>query len=824
VLEAQFATPTPLDTRPVTWASVRSPAGMDAVTTFRVLDLTTTLGGAYCAHLLSSGAVEVVHAEAPGGHPLRAWSASGRRVAPGESGPLFQWLAGGQHSVVVDPASEVDVAELLAWAATFDGVVWSPGAVVGVERLRAAIPDVTITAVTAFGLTGPWAGRVATEFTLQALSGAPGLRGSRAWPPMSAGGQHGEYMVGVFSAVATLLGLRRTVIAGGGGVLDVSGLESVMMTQLFNPHTLETQVDGVRPRRYKATVADVVATRDGYVGFAVVNRLQHWWDFCAMVGHPEWAEDRGLDSVVARTERCDELNPAIEAWCGERTKAEIVELAALMRIPCIEVGSGETIPTMDHFVEGRFHDVNPDGGFLQPAPPFRMHPSIAGVGEVQPAPPIGPPIRTLPRPVASSRTPPAAGSGTRPFDGLRVADFTSFWAGPFLGHVLGMFGADVIHVESAARPDGARLMNHHPRSVPQWWERSSYCHGTNTNKRGVTLDLSTDDGRRLARRLVAACDVVVENYSPRVMDSFGLSWDDVRALNPRAIMVRMPAFGLSGPWRDRTGFAMTMEQVSGMAWLCGFPEHRPGALFGPCDPGAGLHALAGLMFALEQRRRTGEGRLVECPMVANALNVAGEQVVEFTANGVRLDRTGNRGLAAAPQNCYPASDWDELDQHRWVSIAVATDEQWAALRAALGDPPWATRPELATMAGRIARHDELDAELGAWCAERKAAEIVDELWPAGVPCAVVAHPSENLTMAQLLERGFFEHVEHPVHGDSVIVTFPFRLPDETGPVHRRPAPLLGQHNTEVFGDLLGVPPDELARLEAAGIIGTSVSG
>ncbi len=356
-----------------------------------------------------------------------------------------------------------------------------------------------------------------------------------------------------------------------------------------------------------------------------------------------------------------------------------------------------------------------------------------------------------------------------------------------------MFGADVVHVESTGRPDGARLMNQHPRTEAQWWERSPYFHATNTNKRSVTLDLTQADGRDLARRLVAECDVIIENYSPRVMDSFGLSWDDVRAINPQAIMVRMPAFGLSGPWRDRTGFAMTMEQVSGMAWLCGFPEHAPGALFGPCDPGAGLHALTGLLAAVEHRRQTGEGRLVECPMVANALNVAGEQVIEHSAHGVRLDRTGNRGLAAAPQNCYAASDWDDdLDQHRWVSIAVATDQQWRALRAALGEPAWAAAPELDGPAGRMAAHDELDRHLAAWCAERKADEIVDELWTAGVPCAVVVHPSDNLTMEQLVHRGFFEPVEHPVHGRSLIATFPFRLPDDdrsgappAGPAARR---------------------------------------
>lgn len=790
---------------------------------FRVLDLTTTLAGAYCGHLLSAGGVTVTRVDPPGGHPLRSWSATNAVIPTGRSGPLFEWLAGGQQAVTVDPADSADIAELLAWVPSFDAVVWSGDAVVDLDELTAAAPEVTVVAMTPFGLTGPWADRVATEFTLQALSGGPALRGSRAWPPMSAGGQHGEYMQGVFAGVATMTGLRRAVISGGGGVVDVSGLESVMMTQLFNPHTMQTQANGVRLKRYRATVADVVPSADGYVGFAVVNRVQHWQDFCAMIGRPDWADDHTLDSVPARTERSDELNPVIEAWTGAQATADIVELASLMRIPCIEVGNGETIPQMEHFASERFYDRNVDGGFLQPAPAFRMHPPMPGVGEVVSAPTVGPSIRVLERPAATPIEPTAAPS-TRPFEGLRVGDFTSFWAGPFFAHTLGMFGADVVHVESTIRPDGARLMNHHPRETPQWWERSPYFHATNTNKRGLTLDMSREEGRDLARRFVAECDIVVENYSPRVMESFGLSWDEVRAIRPDILMVRMPAFGLTGPWRDRTGFAMTMEQVSGMAWMSGFPEHAPGALFGPCDPGAGLHALIGLFVALEERRRTGEGRLVECPMVANALNVAGEQVIEFSANGVRLDRMGNRGLVAAPQNSYATADWDDdLDQHGWVSIAIETDEQWQALRTMLGSPAWTADPVLDTVAGRRGAHDLLDRELAAWCAQRTSADIVERLWPAGVPVAPVVHPSAHLEFEQLAARGFFEHVEHPVHGDSVHVTYPFRLPGESGPVHRRPAPLLGEHNAEILGGLLGLSAAEIAALESSGIIGTSLA-
>ncbi|MCU1502217.1 MAG: Formyl-CoA transferase, partial [Ilumatobacteraceae bacterium] len=361
---------------------------------FQVLDLTSTLGGAYAARLLSAGGIEVTRVEPPGGHWLRRWSASGAPTAAVD-GALFRWLAGGQRSVTVDPGDPADVAALLAAAAGVDAVLWSPRGPLTIDELRTAT-DGVITSITPFGLEGPWADRPSTELTLQALSGGPALRGSRAWPPVAAGGQHGEYMTGVFAAVATFIGLRRLAMTGEGGLLDVSGLESVIMTQLFNPITMETMVAGVRPRRQMATVGDVVATKDGFVGFAVVNRLQHWIDFCLMIGRQDWADDPTLHAVVNRTARSDELNPVIWAWAGARTTAEIVELATLLRIPAIEVGNGETIPQMDHFAEYGFYDRNPDGGFLQPHAPFRMHPPLPGAGDVRRAPPLGPSMRAAP--------------------------------------------------------------------------------------------------------------------------------------------------------------------------------------------------------------------------------------------------------------------------------------------------------------------------------------------------------------------------------------------------------------------------------------------
>ena len=784
-----------------------------------VLDLTTTLGGAYASRLLSTGGSDVTRVEPPGGHWLRRWSASGSTMPDGGDGALFRWLAGGQSSLIVDPDAPRDIERLRTRAAGADALLWSPGALVDLDVALTWTP--VVVALSAFGTTGPWADRPATELTLQAMSGGPALRGSRAWPPVTAGGQHGEYMGGVFTALACLLAVEQRRRGGPGGLVDVSALESVIMTQLFNPITMETMVAGVRPRRSRATVADVVPTSDGFVGFAVVNRLQHWLDFCTMIGRQDWADDPTLHAVANRTQRADELNPVIWAWAAERTTAEIVELAALWRVPAIEVGNGASIPTMDHFAEYGFFSRNPDGGFLQPTAPFRAHPPIDGVGEVRAAPALGTSTTSARAPTSVPRSPADAG---QPLAGIRVADFTSFWAGPFLAHTMAMFGADVIHVESTVRPDGARLMNWHPPTEPQWWEWSSYFQATNTNKRGITLDLASPAGRDLALRLIAECDVVVENASPRVMDGFGLAWDDVRAVRPDAVMVRMPAFGLGGPWRDRTGFAMTMEQVSGMAWISGPTDEPPGALFGPCDPSAGLHALIGLLAALDERRRTGQGRLVEVPMVGGALNVCAEQVIEHSAYGVLLHRDGNRGPAAAPQGCYQCADDDpDLEQRRWIAIAVATDEQWDALRGVLDQPPWAADPALATATGRRAASDVIDAHLAAWCANRVADDAVAALLTSGVPAAIVVHPSAQLGFAQLHHRGFFEQVVHPVSGSSTHVTFPFRLPGQATPTHRRPAPTLGEHNDEILCGLLGLTAAELTDLCTAGVIGTKLA-
>jgi crotonobetainyl-CoA:carnitine CoA-transferase CaiB-like acyl-CoA transferase len=380
-------------------------------------------------------------------------------------------------------------------------------------------------------------------------------------------------------------------------------------------------------------------------------------------------------------------------------------------------------------------------------------------------------------------------------------------------------------VESVKHPDGMRGHSVRTTEDDRWWEWTPRFHGPNTNKRGVTIDMESDRGRALARGLIGHCDVMVENFSPRVLSHWGLEYADVQALRPDIILLRMPAFGLRGPWRDRTGYAQNMEQVSGMAWSTGYADGPPVVPNGMCDPVAGTHATLALMLALEYRRRTGRGMQVEVAMVGSALNVAAEATLEFGAYDHVVERAGNRGPVAAPQNLYLSKDVDPAGRPEgWVAIAVETDEQWRGLCDALGSPEWADDERFVTAEGRRAAADEIDDLIGSWCLQRPADEIVATLWPAGVPVGKVIGAGFADQLPQLEARRFFEPLTHPLTGESLHSTYPVRFSNGPSRYQHRPAPTLGQDNHDVFCGLLGLGEDEYADLERDDIIGSRLVG
>ena len=346
---------------------------------------------------------------------------------------------------------------------------------------------------------------------------------------------------------------------------------------------------------------------------------------------------------------------------------------------------------------------------------------------------------------------------------------------------------------------------------PQWREHSPTFHATNPAKRSVCIDFSVPSGRELLLRLIEGADAVIENFTPRVMDNAGLTYEALSKRRPDIILVRMPGFGVDGPWRDHGGFAQTMEQVSGVGWLTGEPDIEP-IVRSTMDPVSGIHAAFALLAALEQRRRTGAGQLVEIPMVEVALNVAAESVLTYSAYGKVLERQTNRG-PAAPQGVYQCAGDD-----RWVALAVETDEHWEALRGVMDDPDWAAATELATRAGRRRHHDRVDGHLADWFAGHDRDEVVEALLAQRVPAAPVWDQMALGELPQLADRGFFQRVHHPIVGDVDLPGIGLRSPDIDF-AYRAAAPTLGQHTVAVLRERLGCDDAELAALVADGAIG-----
>ena len=753
----------------------------------RVIEMSDRIAGAYCGKLLVDAGADVVKVEPTGGDPLRRFTATGAVPAEGADAPLFSYLNAGKRSVTTISGDMLAGADIVIVTGTR-----SAAAERGIDPagLLAGAPQTVVVTISDFGWTGPWSERPATEFTLQAWSGLTGFRGDPAGPPISVGGELGEYMGGACAAYGALA-LRRRVHGGGrGGHLDMSVLEAITLMQ--SGEWLHSQLLNAPPVKRSIEVPSIEPAKDGYVGISMVTG-QQWLDFAAMVDCPQLTEIPQLSFQIGRWDYRDWIREQIGPWMRERTVDEIVELGQLFRLPLAPIGNGSTIPDLNHLRERGVYVDHP-AGFRQPRAPWLM--SEARQAAVRPAPAIGDadgeslwqPRQSMPR----------AASDERPLAGVRIVDFTAFWAGPSATHSLAAFGADVIKIESTQRPDGIRYSGGMRTDVDDWWEYGWVFQAMNTNKRSVTLDLQSDEGIRLVKNLVEQADAVVENFSPRVMDQFGLGAEVLLELNPRLVMVRMPAFGLSGPWRDRVGFAPTMEQIAGLAWVTGLPEGLPIAPRGACDPLAGAHAAFALLAALEFRDRTGRGQLVEIPMIEAVLNVTAVQTMEFELFGAIMERRGNRGHSGARQDIYRCAGDDD-----WVAVTARTDEQLSTFAALMGGQ---------------------GADPAQWFATQDATSVVERLAEAGIPAAVVVSPSLVTENPQLLHRGFFERLTHPSTGPGLYPCPPFTRLDAGDPWLRRPPPTLGQHNAEVLTELCGLTGADLDSLAADGVIGTRPKG
>lgn len=409
----------------------------------------------------------------------------------------------------------------------------------------------------------------------------------------------------------------------------------------------------------------------------------------------------------------------------------------------------------------------------------------------------------------------SAGRWPPPLSGVRVLDLGMWWAGPLLGRYLATLGAQVIKIESVQHPDYYRFVEvgaSPDRNPDRLWERTRAFMWLNTGKLDLTLDLSRPEGQEIFKRLVAISDVVAENFSPRVMENFGLAYETLREINPRIIMLRMPGYGLSGPYRDYVSFGPTIESMTGLPQLTGYPD-APQFFNTIADPFSGTMALFAVLLALEHRQRTGQGQQVELAQLEAAMLLSGEAFMDYSLNQRLWERTANRHTSMAPHNCYPCQGDD-----RWVVITIGSDEEWKRFCQVAQQPQWLEDPRFQTVESRWQHQDALDEMIADWTRQHDRFDIMRRLQAAGVPAAAVYNPGELARDQYLRNEEPYETVEHPVSGPWAYPIFPAHFYGTELTIGGA-APTLGQHNRYVLHDLLGMSDEEISRLQEQAIIG-----
>lgn len=398
-----------------------------------------------------------------------------------------------------------------------------------------------------------------------------------------------------------------------------------------------------------------------------------------------------------------------------------------------------------------------------------------------------------------------------PFTGLRVVDFGWVWAGTLLGHVLADHGAEVIKIESKKRLDGFRLGK--VFELGEELEKNPFFYNLNRNKLSITLNISKPEGAALAKELIKKSDIVIENFTPGTMERRGLGYQTLAEIKPDIIMISLSPAGQTGPLSGLVAYAPILSALSGIDSLLGYADERPlGFKHAYADVCASLSGLYAVLVALRYRARTGQGQYIDLSEYESVTSLIGEAIMDYCLNGRVARPQGNRSQSMGPHGMYPCQGED-----KWIAIAVKTEEEWKALCHALGDPDWTKDERFADLSKRIANAAVLDRHIAAWTANLDQYEAAQQLQAAGVPATPVLNTDGVFFDPHFTERKVAVDYDHPVGGGIVVYNEPWKGP-HVEPKEPRYAPLLGEHNDYVFGEVLGLSPEEIKRLTEQEVI------
>ena len=782
-----------------------------------VLDLSESIGGAYCTKLLADLGADVVLVESTSmGHPLR--HAGPYSADPGmDSSGMFLHYGANKRSIVCDVESDAGRGRVHGLASEADILVESfePGYLdsigLGYEAVSDSNQALVYTSVTHFGQTGPNRHWKSDEITDYAMGGYMYFGGHADREPLMMNNNQPMLHAGAQAAIASLSALRWARLTGEGQHIDVSSVEAMLSAHAWT--STSWTHEGVVLRR---TGPDCIPCKDGWVWFFPFR-----WDptFFILIDQPELMDDPDFSDRQSWSDNRDRLVRLLTEWCSDKTKDEIFRAGQELRVPVTPVNDAadllgssqlrhrEWFQRVDHPKSGSA--VLPGFPYVFSKTPARIRRSAPRLDEHARFDFVlsDRPFRAIER---EEIVPLGIATSRAPLAGVRVLELTANWAGPLAARHLADLGAEVIKIEAPDRP--ATRGGRYPGGDPfrHHYNRAAYFNKLNRNKLGITLNLDDDEGREVFLRLVAESDVVLENNSPRVMRNFDLQYPVLREVNPEIIMVSISGFGQTGPDRDYVAYGANVEASCGLAAATGYADDdRPyrSTLF-YADPVTGAHAAIAILAALHHRETSGEGQYVDMSLHENGITFFPEAVLEYTVTGKLAKRRGNRHPMHAPQGCYPSYGDDS-----WMSLCIRSAEEWKSLAETIGRADLAADPELATPAGRRSRHDEIDMAISEWTRQYDHNEAASMLQDAGVPAAPVLANWEMVSNRHFHARGFYQPMEHPEMGVFPYPGIPWKLSATPGVV-RKASPLYGEHNSEVFRGLLGLSEEELAPLYA----------
>ncbi|WP_083562069.1 CoA transferase [Mycobacterium malmoense] len=786
--------------------------------TVRVLDLSTGDADAVTRLFADLGA-DVLKLEFPGGSP-------GRDALPTLAGASIPFAVhnANKRSAVLDPLEESDYGRFLDLVAEADIVVDGgpdgQAAAFGTSgaELAAHYPHLVVLSVTDFGATGPRSSWRATDAVLFAMGGSLARSGPTTGTPVLPPDGIASATAAVQAAWATLAAYYNRLRCGTGDYIDFARFDAVVMAldPAFGAHGQVAagvrRTGRWRGRPKNQDAYPIYPCKDGYVRLCVMAPRQ-WRGLRRWLGEPEEFQDPKYDAIGARFAAWPEISVPVRALFAERTMKDLVNAGQAHGVPIAAVLPPSWVLGSEHFqAVGAIADAELVPGVHTSVPTGYFVVDGQRSGFRTPAPAAG---QDHPCWVAGPTVVPAPSGkvGDHPFEGLRILDLGIIVAGGELSRLFGDLGAEVIKVESADYPDGLRQA----RVGDAMSESFAW---TRRNNLALGLDLRSAAGKEIFGRLVADADAVFANFKPGTLTALGLSYDALRAINPRIVLAGSSAFGDTGPWSTRMGYGPLVRAATGVTrlWTSDDPDNRVGtgrhAFYDATtifpDHVVGRVTAIAALAALIHRDRTGDGAHVhvsQAEVVINQLDTLYVTQAALAAGVARIrDDTGLHAV-------YPCAGDDE-----WCVISIGSDEEWRCAALIFDHPEWADDPRFATGESRLANRRELVELVSAWTRTRTPVRAAELLQAAGVPAGPMNRPPDILDDPQLVGRKLLSDMVHP------LIEHP--LPAETGPAPfrhippapQRPAPLPGQDTREICRNLLGMSAEETERLIRDGVL------